>query len=381
MSAVLELRQVSKSYGEGHTLVQAIVDVDLVGTRRRAGGRHGSERVRQEHAADDRRDTRGGDVGTGPRRRARRLEHVGQRPGSAAAAIDRLRLPVVQPVGRPHGHRERLAAARARWHSGRPGRDPGPRRHWTGSASPTEPTTSRTNSPGARPNGSRSPGPSSESVGCVLADEPTGALDTTQRRVGDAAAACGLPRRGGRRGGDTRRSVGVLGRPGGVRPGRPGGRPHLVAGRGRVAPCAESMTITEERQRVPDREFAGDGGVPARRAVVRWAWRMVRREWRAQILVFALLSIAVAAAIWGSTAAYNLTPSGDNAEFGSANHWLQFDSPDPAQHADRHRGRQDVVRSRRRDHAAGHHRPRPLRSARAPKPGPRTARTGSRCSP
>ena len=32
------------------------------------------------------------------------------------------------------------------------------------------------------------------------------------------------------------------------------------------------------------------GGVPARRAVIRWAWRMFRREWRQQILVVALLS-------------------------------------------------------------------------------------------
>jgi putative ABC transport system permease protein len=33
----------------------------------------------------------------------------------------------------------------------------------------------------------------------------------------------------------------------------------------------------------------GHGGMPARRAVVRWAWRLFRREWRQQSLVLALL--------------------------------------------------------------------------------------------
>ena len=38
-----------------------------------------------------------------------------------------------------------------------------------------------------------------------------------------------------------------------------------------------------------------DGGVPARRAVVRWAWRLFRREWRQQFLILALITVAVAA--------------------------------------------------------------------------------------
>ena len=32
-----------------------------------------------------------------------------------------------------------------------------------------------------------------------------------------------------------------------------------------------------------------DGGVHARRVVVRWAWRLFRREWRQQFLIFALI--------------------------------------------------------------------------------------------
>ena len=71
-----------------------------------------------------------------------------------------------------------------------------------------------------------------------------------------------------------------------------------------------------------------NGGVAARRAVVRWAWRMFRREWRQQLLVIALLSVAVAAAISSVTIAYN-SGSADDAEFGSASHLLRFDGTDP----------------------------------------------------
>src|SRR5918996_1435045 len=77
-----------------------------------------------------------------------------------------------------------------------------------------------------------------------------------------------------------------------------------------------------------------NGGVAARRAVVRWAWRMFRREWRQQILVIALLTIAAAAAIASVTIAYN-SGSADDAEFGSANHLLRFDGADPSRRAER----------------------------------------------
>jgi putative ABC transport system permease protein len=70
------------------------------------------------------------------------------------------------------------------------------------------------------------------------------------------------------------------------------------------------------------------GGVAARRAVVRWAWRMFRREWRQQILVTALLTVAVAAAIGSVTIAYN-SGAADDADHGSANHLLRFDGTDP----------------------------------------------------
>jgi putative ABC transport system permease protein len=80
-------------------------------------------------------------------------------------------------------------------------------------------------------------------------------------------------------------------------------------------------------RRVPARR-AGGGGVAARRAVVRWGWRLFRREWRQQILVPALLTLAVAAMIFSVSAAYNLIPSAD-ARFGTANHRLDVRGSDP----------------------------------------------------
>src|SRR5215203_2387773 len=70
-----------------------------------------------------------------------------------------------------------------------------------------------------------------------------------------------------------------------------------------------------------------NGGVAARRAVIRWAGRMFRREWRQQILVVTLLTVAVAAAIGSITIVRNTGP-GDDAEFGTANTLLNFDASD-----------------------------------------------------
>jgi putative ABC transport system permease protein len=72
----------------------------------------------------------------------------------------------------------------------------------------------------------------------------------------------------------------------------------------------------------------GNGGVVARRAVVRWAGRMFRRDWRQQLLVVTLLTVAVTAAIGSITIAYNTVPA-DNSQFGSANTVLSFDGSDP----------------------------------------------------
>ncbi|MGD9701677.1 MAG: FtsX-like permease family protein [Acidimicrobiia bacterium] len=74
---------------------------------------------------------------------------------------------------------------------------------------------------------------------------------------------------------------------------------------------------------------AGDGGRPARRAIVRWAWRMFRREWRQQALVLGLLTVAIAATIGFSAAAYNIAPQADNAEFGTATAYFLMREPSP----------------------------------------------------
>lgn len=55
---------------------------------------------------------------------------------------------------------------------------------------------------------------------------------------------------------------------------------------------------------------------------------MFRREWRQQILVVTLLTVAVAAAVGSITVAYNASPA-DNAELGAADHLLRFDGADP----------------------------------------------------
>jgi putative ABC transport system permease protein len=68
----------------------------------------------------------------------------------------------------------------------------------------------------------------------------------------------------------------------------------------------------------PARAAATNGGVPARRAVFRWAWRLLRHEWRQQLLILALITVAVAATLLGSALATN-TPPPANAGFGAAN--------------------------------------------------------------
>src|SRR5271169_1648397 len=79
-----------------------------------------------------------------------------------------------------------------------------------------------------------------------------------------------------------------------------------------------SATATVERSVVAG---TPDGGVPARRAVVRWAWRLFRREWRQQLTVIGLLIVAVVAAVGGIAFAAAGPPS-PSAEFGTANHLL-----------------------------------------------------------
>jgi len=73
----------------------------------------------------------------------------------------------------------------------------------------------------------------------------------------------------------------------------------------------------------PARTGADNGGVAARRAVIRWAWRLFRREWRQQLLILALIVVAVAATFVGAAVATD-TPPPAGAGFGTAKDLATF---------------------------------------------------------
>ena len=89
-----------------------------------------------------------------------------------------------------------------------------------------------------------------------------------------------------------------------------------------------SSTLLERPARV-----GGNGGAPARRAVMRWAWRLFRREWRQQVLLVLLITVAVAATIFGAALGTN-TPLPANAGFGSAGYLVNLPGTDPHLAAD-----------------------------------------------
>jgi len=60
-----------------------------------------------------------------------------------------------------------------------------------------------------------------------------------------------------------------------------------------------------------------NGGVPARRAVTRWAIRLLRHEWRQQLLILALITVAVGATVVASTVATD-TPAPAAGVLGTA---------------------------------------------------------------
>ena len=70
------------------------------------------------------------------------------------------------------------------------------------------------------------------------------------------------------------------------------------------------------------------GGVPARRAVTRWAWRLLRRDWRQHLLIVLLLTASVAAAVGFACATYNVAPASGRRDFGDADHWLRLNNAD-----------------------------------------------------
>jgi len=111
------------------------------------------------------------------------------------------------------------------------------------------------------------------------------------------------------------------------------------------------MSTVLEQRPAEARDDNGNGGVAARRAVVRWAWRLFRREWRQQLLILALLTVAVAATVVGAAVGSN-TPSSPAATFGRADHLVVLPGSDRNLAADlaamrQHFGTIDVIEHQR----------------------------------
>jgi putative ABC transport system permease protein len=81
---------------------------------------------------------------------------------------------------------------------------------------------------------------------------------------------------------------------------------------------------------LPDLDADAGSGIVARRAVIRWGWRLFRREWRQQVLVLGLLTVAVAATIWGASVVTNSQlPNATYATFGTASAMAALPGADP----------------------------------------------------
>jgi len=82
--------------------------------------------------------------------------------------------------------------------------------------------------------------------------------------------------------------------------------------------------------REPPDLAGGAGGIVARRAVVRWGWRLFRREWRQQLFVLGLLTMAVAATVWGASTVTNAQLQNANyPTFGTAAAQVTLPGTDP----------------------------------------------------
>jgi putative ABC transport system permease protein len=120
--------------------------------------------------------------------------------------------------------------------------------------------------------------------------------------------------------------------------------PCLTAAASADRGCTTAMTMLVLLRWV----WARDGGSPARRAVIRWGVRLFRREWRQQLLVFGLLTVAVAAMVMGTAVATAAPGQPGEATFGTATTMITLPGSDPSLAADiaaiRHRhGTVDVI--------------------------------------
>jgi putative ABC transport system permease protein len=85
----------------------------------------------------------------------------------------------------------------------------------------------------------------------------------------------------------------------------------------------------------PDLDAAAGSGIVARRAVFRWGWRLFRREWRQQLLVLGMLTVAVAATVWGAGVVTNAQLGNPSwPTYGTAPAMAKLPGSDPALAAD-----------------------------------------------
>jgi putative ABC transport system permease protein len=85
----------------------------------------------------------------------------------------------------------------------------------------------------------------------------------------------------------------------------------------------------------PDLDAGAGSGMVARRAVARWGWRLFRREWRQQLLVLGLVTVAVAATIWAVGVVTNAQLRNPNwATYGTAAATATLPGSDPHLAAD-----------------------------------------------
>ena len=80
---------------------------------------------------------------------------------------------------------------------------------------------------------------------------------------------------------------------------------------------------------LPDLDADAGSGIVARRAVIRWGWRLFRREWRQQLLVLGLLTVAVAATIWGASVVTNSQIPPGYPKFGTGAAQVTLPGTDP----------------------------------------------------
>lgn len=93
-----------------------------------------------------------------------------------------------------------------------------------------------------------------------------------------------------------------------------------------------SVLAADRLGNVPRRR--DNGGAPARRAVIRWGWRLARREWRRHVLILAMLTVAVAATIVGLGTASNAAKLKADPVFGTASTIISLSGKDPQLSAD-----------------------------------------------